>query len=278
MRRVLLGVTTSLVIITLGAGCGKSDSAKDEPEQRTCVVMNKGFVIKEADVTYLEPEKDILYLGNGPYVWQGEDTIDFRVDKGLIYVNEELIGADLSEISPDKVPEADKIIVLTGVLPEHLPKIKRFSYLAAVEAKGISDQDMAHFKDFPYLKGLYLPFNSIGYQGLEYLKEMPHLRLLHIPKAPITDASLVLFKDLTNLRELNIGSTPITDEGIVNLAGLENLRSLNIHYTYVTDKGLKYLEDLKNLRELNLMQTSIDDLAVKKLKRALPNCTIRHQD
>ncbi|MBD3285669.1 hypothetical protein GF359_04355 [candidate division WOR-3 bacterium] len=277
MKRATLVTAVITALLLVSTNC-KKPTASDKADKRTVVVMTEGFVVSENDATGMEEGEDVIYLGNGPYIWQGEDTVNYKVENGLIYVDGKVVGADLTQITPENVPNPEKIIVLTGVLPNHLPQIKRFKRLSAIEAKLIRDEDMAYFAEFPHMKGLYLLMSNITYEGLSHLKKMNNIRLLHIPNAPISDESLTHLKGITTLRELNIGSTPISDEGIQNLAGLINLRTLNIHYTYVTDEGLKYLEGLKNLRELNLMHTSIGEYAVKRLKRKIPGLRVNYED
>ncbi len=45
----------------------------------------------------------------------------------------------------------------------------------------------------------------------------------------------------------------------------------------VSDSGLEHLKGLNELQLLFLRNTLVTDAGVEKLKRALPNCEIRHE-
>ena len=60
----------------------------------------------------------------------------------------------------------------------------------------------------------------------------------------------------------------------VGLSGLINLNELNLESTKVTDAGLTHLSGLINLRDLDLGGTNVTDEGIKKLKQALPGCSI----
>ena len=44
----------------------------------------------------------------------------------------------------------------------------------------------------------------------------------------------------------------------------------------ITDEGLQELAKLKNLRDLNLIGTKVTKAGVAALRKALPNCSIKH--
>ena len=60
----------------------------------------------------------------------------------------------------------------------------------------------------------------------------------------------------------------------MHLKGLTKLQSLFIGGTQVTDTGLVHLKGLTKLQTLELDGTQVTDEGVKKLKQALPNCSI----
>ena len=93
----------------------------------------------------------------------------------------------------------------------------------------------------------------------------------------ITDEQLAeKLKGLTKLEELSLGYTKITDAGLVHLKGLTNLEWLFLEDTQITDAGLVHLKGLTNLKHLSLWNTKITDAGVQELKKALPDCYIRH--
>ncbi len=54
------------------------------------------------------------------------------------------------------------------------------------------------------------------------------------------------------------------------------LRHLDLANTKVTDKGLEFLAGLKHLEDLSLEGANVTEDGVTRLRRALPNCKIKH--
>jgi hypothetical protein len=77
-----------------------------------------------------------------------------------------------------------------------------------------------------------------------------------------------------NVTMLDLTQTDIPDAGLEHLEWLPKLQSLSLG-ACVTDAGLRYLERLPGLRTLNLGRSQVSDAGVKRLQRALPNCSIR---
>ena len=57
---------------------------------------------------------------------------------------------------------------------------------------------------------------------------------------------------------------------------MERLQTLNLRHTQVSDTGLAHLEGLASLETLYLNGTMVSDSGVKRLRAALPNCSIMH--
>ena len=93
--------------------------------------------------------------------------------------------------------------------------------------------------------------------------------------AQITDSELKYLKDLTNLKRLSVSITGITDAGLKHLQGLTNLGFLDLTNTDVTNEGLKHLWELTLAKTIRLYGTAVSDAGVKKLKKALPDCSIK---
>ena len=89
-----------------------------------------------------------------------------------------------------------------------------------------------------------------------------------------TDAALVHLKRLTNLEWLSLGSTNVADADLVHVKGLTNLTNLYLYDTKITDAGLVHLNGLTSLKMLDLGGSEVTDEGVKKLRAALPDCTI----
>ena len=66
----------------------------------------------------------------------------------------------------------------------------------------------------------------------------------------------------------------MSDAGLKYLKGLTQLRALYLYRTKVSDAGLQHLAGLTQLNKLELGDTRVTAAGRKKLKQALPNCTI----
>jgi hypothetical protein len=92
-----------------------------------------------------------------------------------------------------------------------------------------------------------------------------------------TDAQLAeKLKEIPEVGNLNLSRTKVTDAGLVYLKGLEKLKKLRLNFTRITDAGLVHLAGLSNLKQLGLQRTRVTDAGIKKLQKALPDCTIKH--
>ena len=63
--------------------------------------------------------------------------------------------------------------------------------------------------------------------------------------------------------------------GLARLKGLSSLERLDLWDTQATDAGLEHLAKLTRLKELWLHNTKITDDGYKRLRAALPHCTIQ---
>ncbi|MBI83469.1 MAG: hypothetical protein CMJ81_09755 [Planctomycetaceae bacterium] len=179
-------------------------------------------------------------------------------------------------------------LVPTGVLGEHkmrmisdggydtndVGEITRLN----LEDTPITNTQLAHLAGLANLEYLGLSRTRITDAGLVHLEGLANLTKLTLGNTPITDAGLGHLKGLTNLQTLSLYGTRITDAGLVHLEGLTNLQKLYLDGTQITDAGLEHLEGLTRLERLYLYlnRTQITDAGVAELKKALPNCEIRH--
>ena len=123
---------------------------------------------------------------------------------------------------------------------------------------------------------LFLANSKITDAGLAHLKGLENLKSLNLVWTKITDEGLVHLKGLTNLEKLYLSVTKITDAGLIHLKGLTKLKLLNLLFCKITDAGLLHLKGPGKLENLNLLGTKVTDAGVKSLKKALPDCKIRH--
>jgi Leucine-rich repeat (LRR) protein len=87
-----------------------------------------------------------------------------------------------------------------------------------------------------------------------------------------TNADIAPLASLTSLQSLTLNRTPVSD--LSPLAGLANLEDLALNETQVTD--LTPLAGLKKLINVELTGTRVSKEQVDALRKALPNCSIKH--
>ncbi|MCK4232390.1 hypothetical protein KAX21_05515, partial [candidate division WOR-3 bacterium] len=235
-------------------------------QERYLVIAEEGKVKEEIDLTGWESGEEFVGLYPFYYPWQGEDTLDWRIDNGLMWVNGKLIGADLEKIAAEDVPDPEAIISVSTTR-EHLAELGRFPNLIAVAMQGeIEDADLEQLKTLSNLKVLYVSWSSVTDAGLAHLTKLANLRVLELLDTDISDTGLTQLEVLKHLRVLNLTGTDISDVGAANLGGfLKNLRVLYLVGTRVTDAGLARLKTLKKLRELHLSFTRIADAGCEHL-------------
>jgi hypothetical protein len=103
---------------------------------------------------------------------------------------------------------------------------------------------------------------------------LPHLRHLHLASTQVTDDGLANIQGLTELVELSLSSTHVGGQGLARLQELEQLQWLDLDGTQVTDAELVHLRGLSKLATLSLKRTKVTDTGIRKLREALPNCSI----
>ncbi|TET22104.1 MAG: hypothetical protein E3J71_07280, partial [Candidatus Stahlbacteria bacterium] len=217
-----------------------------QTEDRYLIVTEEGEFKKEVDVTGWEPGEEFVYLMSGfvkfYYPWQGEDSLDYRIEDGLLWVNDKLIGANLEEVAFADLSNPEEILTVIRVERQHMPELKRFPNLTAVRVSSeIDDADLKHLAGLTNLRVLDLGATDITDAGLGHLSGLTNLRVLDLKDTDITDAGLAHLKGLKNLRELYLGWTKITGAGLRHLKGLTNLRVWDLSRTPITDAGLVHL-------------------------------------
>jgi Leucine-rich repeat (LRR) protein len=214
------------------------------------VITNQGKIEQEVETSDLTPGEDLVQIEDGLfYLWSGEDSIDYRMEDGLLWVDGDVIGvkpgADL-----DIVPNRKTVISAYGLQASDL---KRFPKLIAVRTK-IIDADFKH------------------------LRRLKKLRRLDVNGSAITDGGLVSVKRLKRLKQLSLAKCyNITDEGIRHLAECKRLENLDLRETQLTDAGIVNLIDLVNLKKLNLRDTRITPKGGARMEEIHPNCEVLYR-
>ncbi|TET21777.1 MAG: hypothetical protein E3J71_08485, partial [Candidatus Stahlbacteria bacterium] len=188
IKRVALVILALLLPLTV--------TCKKQIDDQYLVITREGVFKQEIDITVWEPGEECVYLGEFYYPWQGEGSLDYRVEDGLLWVNGKPVGVNLEEVAFADLSNPEEIVtVYTDA--EHMPELKRFPNLSAAWVS-----------------------SEIDDAGLKHLAGLTNLRWLWLGGTDITDAGLALLKGLTNLRGLGLGGTNITDAGLGHLTGL----------------------------------------------------------
>jgi hypothetical protein len=88
------------------------------------------------------------------------------------------------------------------------------------------------------------------------------------------DTKLANLKALCELESLELCDPALNDAELVDLWSFGQLQFLSVHGTRITDAGLDHLNRMSHLKTLWLYDTAVTRNGVKKLKQALPNCSI----
>jgi HEAT repeat protein len=145
-----------------------------------------------------------------------------------------------------------------------------------LEHAQIDDEGLARLKDLTRMDLLNLTNTGISDKGLEHLQGMSKLHTLILDGTRTSDAGLEVVGKLISLSDLRLRDTRISDAGLEHLKRLTRVQTLVLNGSKITDAGLEHLKGLKSLTTLCLdIDANVTDEAVKKLKDALPGCTIQ---
>lgn len=267
------------------------------------VIVKREGVNDYTDESYLGVDEKYLLLEKFWYLWDGNSEIDYRTDNGLLFVNGELVGvnltwhSDLDSLPRDKIvtvsiekshletiesqfPQLNSVHILGAVwnqefeLLQHLHGIENLKLLW-FNTSTLQDSALEYVADLKNLKVLGLANCGIADQGLQSLEKCSDLRVLNlVGMKGIEGWGLGRLSNLSNLKRLILSHTGITNDALKHLSLFTGLKELNLDNTNVDDGGVEYLEVLENLKLLELRGTAISEQKRKELEEALPECNI----
>jgi len=182
--------------------------------------------------------------------------------------------SDLSAEDPSEatVPKKEKLVWVSDPdNPQNVLVEQKIRNKLNKPTGELSGADLEKVEDLVFFSKL-----NINDQGLKELAKLKRLRRLLLVKTDITDAGLREMAKLPELVSLTISGSDITSAGLKEVANLPNLESLGLMASQITDEGLQELAKLKNLYDLNLGGTKVTKAGVAALRKALPNCSIKH--
>jgi hypothetical protein len=104
------------------------------------------------------------------------------------------------------------------------------------------------------------------------IKELSKLTALSLPNNDI-QTLLVELITLKNLKQMDLSNNPKL-QNVDNLEKILSLEFVSLSGCHLTEMPLN-IGNLKHLKELDLEGNSIDEKEQTRIKKALPNCTIR---
>ncbi|MBN2379721.1 hypothetical protein JXM67_07965 [candidate division WOR-3 bacterium] len=271
------------------------------------VIKQEGLTVSTEFMSGREPGKDFLWFGNLPYIWQGEEKIDYETyteSEGVYVV--EVNGRPAVKVNykegfdfplPDTIAQA--IITVN-----YVEKAQERFFLTIMSRDGdslmyyharqINSLTSVPDLDYPYLKLISLGINEIyDYDPLRTITagSVKELRVLNLKTDAVSDDELRWLNDMPGLRAFNLDGSKITGQGIEylyqtpylrelgltnsllglgtlkHIASFVNLRGLDLSSGFIWNGQLKYLSNLPHLSYLDLSENLITDNAIKHLAK-----------
>jgi len=142
---------------------------------------------------------------------------------------------------------------------------------------GITDRGLSTIaSSMGNLNFISLAGTNVSNLGLLTLANLRILKTLNLARLSlIGDRGMAVLPQLKHLQVLRLADDNITDAALANLVSAKNLTSLDLSGTSVSDATVDKLASMRALRQLNVNNTKITADGYKRLKSALPNCTIK---
>jgi len=148
---------------------------------------------------------------------------------------------------------------------QHLASMKKLKNLCLSDTQ-VGDSGMVSVARLPSLRFLDLSGTNVGDEGLANLQTSPQLEWLDLSETPVTDSRIEYVRNFKGIRYLNLAGTHITSKGLLSLRDIPSLHGIKLT-DVLAGRGAQY----RNLRHVSTKITAED---MKKVREALPNCTI----
>lgn len=195
----------------------------------------------------------------------------------LTFNDKSLSDADMDRlvaIDPEEVHL--RIIPLTGVGAKRFGDMKRLTHLYSHHMTQPTPEARDALANHPSLEA----FRTAGSFCIDAL-DAPRLRFVELAGHALTVENirrLAARSTITTLVLFAHGQIRVDNDFIAEAAKIKSLESLQISKTVLSYQGgLEHLQDLPRLKKIDMyhVDTSVDD--VEKLRKALPNVTLRHK-
>ncbi|MCE9564231.1 MAG: protein kinase [Planctomycetes bacterium] len=139
----------------------------------------------------------------------------------------------------------------------------------------ISGAGLAHFNKCGNLQALYLASCvRVTDEGLAHAKEFKFLTVLDLSSTKVTDSGLANFKGCSELKELSLARTQVADAGLAVFKDCKKLLIVSIERTPTTDAGLAQFKGCEDLAYIFLKGTKVTKAGVADFAKAIPGCRI----
>lgn len=166
----------------------------------------------------------------------------------------------------------------TDLTDASLPEIAKFPELKAVimDRTAVTLESLAAVgKELPWEKVNLQDSPSVTDDGVRELAlRAPHLRELWLGSPQITDRAVESLARCSELATLCLAQAQITPDCLEHLAALPKLKSLVIAETPLGDESIPTLKQMTTLTYLDTHVCRITKNGIRRLRRALPSCTI----
>lgn len=125
------------------------------------------------------------------------------------------------------------------------------------------------------LKIIRASHTRLGAQGFRFVNQFS-LEELHASKAMVTDLSVMGLKGCTKLKVLNLSNNLLTDRSAKWLVSSKILEEIDLSGNRgISDGTILKLQTLSALSKLDLTKTGSSAKGIQRLKKKLPDCTVK---
>lgn len=231
------------------------------------VITEEGQYVREIDVTGWQPGEDFVYFfadegSYQPYLWQGEDSLDYQITYDSLWVFGKLVGLNIGWMESGEIENRGQIQYLS-VPPDRLSVLKDFPNVVAVEIGSPQEDelelDLRPLYSVKNLRALFLLKSEVTDETMNVISGLSELRVLDLKIAYVPESgwSTPLVK-LSHLHTLILPHFPV-EENALALSGLQSLESLTSYYTVVDTEFVELFKTLPRLKKLTVIQAEIAD-------------------
>lgn len=224
------------------------------------VITRDGQVAQTNDVSDWVPGEEFLFLEGEPYnnyyyPWNGENSIDYRVDEKGLWVEGKLRGFNTFDQVPKEVKKPQDVVTILATA-EYLSDLGRFPNLTALSVVPTEDENnIAGVRKLKGLRFLSLGEGPIAEDGADALSGLSDLRELDASFTILPEGAMMYLGRLTNLKKISLNA--VSDEEMLYLKDMENLESLSRMYNVVDTLWLELIPTLPGLNEFSVIQAEV---------------------